>query len=164
MSDGRQESVAEHCWRMAIMAMLFEKYFPDVNTKRVIEMSLIHDIGEVYDGDVPAFLKKENHLEDERRAVKMVSELLEVDMREKVMKLWEEFEECKTEEAKLVKAIDKLEVLIQHNEADIATWIPEEYELNLSHGKIYNQYNDFIKQFRNTVDSQTKTKIKEYKS
>jgi putative hydrolase of HD superfamily len=43
MSSGRQESVAEHSWRMAIMAMALENEFPDIDIKRVMEITLVHD-------------------------------------------------------------------------------------------------------------------------
>ena len=39
-----------------------------------------------------------------------------------------------TPEARLYKAVDKLEAVIQHNEADIATWLPLEYDLNIAYG------------------------------
>ncbi len=43
--------------------------------------------------------------------------------------------ERKTTEAKLYKALDKMEVVIQHNEADISTWLPLEYDLQLTYGE-----------------------------
>ena len=44
-SSGRHESVAEHSWRIALMAMLLNDEFPGVDMNRVIRMSLIHDLG-----------------------------------------------------------------------------------------------------------------------
>lgn len=158
-STGRQESVPEHCWRMALMTMILKEYFPDVDIARVMEMCLIHDFGEVYDGDTPAFLKNSEHKLSEEKAMKRVVEPLSKNLQNKIIDLYQEFEDCVTPEAKLSKAIDKLEVLIQHNEADISTWIQKEYELNLTHGLEYNQYSDFIKIFRNIVDQMTKDKI-----
>ena len=49
--------------------------------------------------------------------------------------IFRELSEGKTPEARLVKAMDKLEAVIQHNEADISTWLPLEYELQLTYGK-----------------------------
>ena len=54
-SSGRHESVAEHSWRLALMAMLAADEFPDLDMDRVIRMCIIHDLGEAFTGDIPAF-------------------------------------------------------------------------------------------------------------
>ena len=46
-----------------------------------------------------------------------------------------ELEREETMEAKIVHALDKMETLIQHNEADIATWLPLEYDLQMTYGR-----------------------------
>lgn len=56
-SSGRHESVAEHSWRLSLMAMLLSHDFPQADMDRVIRMCLIHDLGEAFTGDIPVFLK-----------------------------------------------------------------------------------------------------------
>lgn len=56
-SGGRHESVAEHCWRMALMAYFVSDEFPELDMNKVIKMCLIHDLGEAFTGDIPSFLK-----------------------------------------------------------------------------------------------------------
>ena len=56
-SSGRRESVAEHSWRLALMAMLLEDEFSHLDMSKVIRMCLIHDLGEAFTGDIPTFLK-----------------------------------------------------------------------------------------------------------
>ncbi len=158
-TTGRQESVAEHSFRMSIMAIVLQEEFPKINITKVIEMCLIHDIGEAYDGDIPACLKKAKHKKLEEKAVQKIVKPLSNELQDKIYNLWKEFEQCKTQEAKLAQAIDKLECLIQHNEANISTWTPQEYKANLVYGQKYNQYNDFIKAFRAIIDTTTKQKI-----
>ena len=66
-SSGRHESVAEHSWRLALMAYWISDEFPDLDMDKVIRMCLIHDLGEAFTGDIPVFLKKktdESHEED----------------------------------------------------------------------------------------------------
>lgn len=159
-SSGRQESVAEHSWRMALFAMVLEDHFQNLDMRKVIEMSLIHDLGEAHEGDRPA-QKGElpNKLEIEEKSVKKIIEPLPHWLSSKILSLWNEYNECQTPEAQLVKALDKLEVLIQHNEADISTWDPEEYEYNLVYGLKEMNFNDFIKEFRKVVDERIKEKI-----
>jgi putative hydrolase of HD superfamily len=76
------------------------------------------------------------------------------------MSLWNEYNEGKTLESKLAKALDKLEALIQHNEANISTWEPKELEYNLIYGMKYMEFSEFIKSFREIVDNQIREKIK----
>lgn len=162
-SSGRRESVAEHSWRMSVMALIIADEFPEVDMNRVIQICLVHDFDEVYEGDTPAFEKKidsEKLEKKEREDVKKVLMPLPEAQQNNIYNLWKEYKEAKTPEGKLAKALDKLEVLIQHNEAEISTWLPLEYDLNLTHGQKYCQYNDFIKLFRKIVDKMTKEKIK----
>ena len=64
-SDDRKESVAEHCWRVALMAYWMEDEFPEVDINKVIKMCLIHDLGECFTGDIPCFKKTEADEETE---------------------------------------------------------------------------------------------------
>ncbi len=56
-SGGRHESVAEHSWRIALMAYWLRDAFPEADMDKVIRMCLIHDLGECFTGDIPAFDK-----------------------------------------------------------------------------------------------------------
>ena len=65
-SSGRHESVAEHSWRVALMALLMRDEFPELDMDKVIRMCLIHDLGEAFTGDIPAFDKKEEDSQKRR--------------------------------------------------------------------------------------------------
>lgn len=56
-AKGRPESVAEHSWRIALMAFFLRDEFPHVDMDKVIRMCLIHDLGECFTGDIPSFDK-----------------------------------------------------------------------------------------------------------
>ena len=131
-SSGRQESVAEHSWRLAVMAMLCADEYPGLDMNKVIKMCLIHDFGEAITGDIPAFWKTEEHEKEEDRAVAHLLSLLPAGTREEFASLFAEMKAMDTGEAKLYKALDNLEVLVSHNEADLSTWLPREYEENLT--------------------------------
>ena len=66
--------------------------------------------------------------------------------REDLRALYGEMEEQRTLEAKIFKALDKMEALISHNEADISTWLPLEYELNLTYGEAQVQFSEYIEE------------------
>lgn len=157
-SNGRQESVAEHSWRMAIMAVLLEEEFPEIDMKKVLEMCLLHDLGET-GGDIPAFEKKEDDDSHEFTQLKKLTQILPLDLGTKIISLQKEFSTCETPEAKLANALDKLEALIQHNDSDIATWANLEYELNLTYGQDQTDYHPFLKILRQLVKRATFNKI-----
>ena len=56
-SQRRTESVAEHSWRVSLMAFLLKEEFPDADMDKVVSMCLIHDLGECFTGDIPTFNK-----------------------------------------------------------------------------------------------------------
>ncbi len=163
-TDGeRRESVADHSWRIALMAMLLthEKEFETIDMNRVIRMCLIHDLGESFLGDIPTFLK--NHKDEEKEDNVFLSWINTFDepIREEWLSLLDEMSKLETEEAKTYKALDKLEAVISHNEADIDTWLPLEYDLQLSYGKENVQFNAYLRQLKDVIDQWTIQKIEE---
>ena len=58
-SGGRHESVAEHSWRITLMAYFVSDEFPEADLLKIMKMCLIHDLGEAFTGDIPAFEKTE---------------------------------------------------------------------------------------------------------
>ena len=56
-SSGRHESVAEHSWRLTVMAYFMQDEFPEADIDKVIKMCMFHDMGEAITGDIPAFEK-----------------------------------------------------------------------------------------------------------
>ena len=68
-SSGRHESVAEHSWRLAMLAMLLRDALPEVDMDKVLRMCLIHDVGEAVTGDIPSFQKTDANEETERQAI-----------------------------------------------------------------------------------------------
>lgn len=96
-------------------------------------MCLIHDLGECFTGDIPSFLKSGGDEERERSALETWVASLPAPYSVELKTLYAEMDALETDEARLYKALDKLEAVIQHNESDIATWLPREYELNLTY-------------------------------
>ncbi len=158
-SNGRQESVAEHSWRLAVMAMLCADEYPNVDINKVIKMCLIHDFGEALTGDIPAFLKTEDDEKNEENAVNNLISLLPTDTKEELFALFEEMKAMSTDEAKLYKSLDNLEALISHNEADISTWLPREYEENLTYGQKNCEWSPWTKQLREQIKQDSIDKI-----
>ena len=162
-SSGRHESVAEHSWRLALMAMLLAPEFPDADMDRVIRMCLIHDLGEAFTGDIPAFDKTAADAGREDALLMNWVQTLPADSRQEWTALLTEMNALETQEAKIYKALDKLEAVIQHNESDISTWIPLEYDLQLTYGEENVEFSPYLRSLKQAVNDWTKRKIDESK-
>lgn len=110
----RCESVAEHSFGVAVLALLLaETAFPQLDACKVLRMSLLHDFGEIYAGDLtPADgVERAAKYALEQRAVQRVMEKLPNGST--YIALWEEYEAGNTPEAQLVRQIDRLEMVLQ---------------------------------------------------
>lgn len=162
LSDGRRESVAEHTWRMALMAIALQKEVDkQIDLGHLLKMIIIHDLGEVYAGDYQVYGKAvpENKHELEEKSLGKLLATLPSYTRQEIMDLWNEFENRTTPEAKFGVALDKLEVLIQHNEADVSTYLPGEGEYNLTYADDKVNHNETLKVFRSLIREETTKKI-----
>lgn len=163
LSDGRQESVAEHTWRMALMALtLHQEVNPKIDLFHVLKMIIVHDLGEVYAGDYQVYGKAvpENKHELESEALNKLLKTLPTYSKDEIYSLWDEFEHRETEEAKFAVALDKLEVLIQHNEASPSTYLPGEGEYNLTYADDKVAHNEALKKLRELIRDETKEVLK----
>lgn len=158
-SSNRHESVAEHSWRLSLMAYLVKDEFPDVDINKVILMCICHDLGEAITGDIPAFYKTESDEIVENREVHQLLSSMPEPYKKELPMLFLEMHEQKTIESKIFKALDKMEALIQHNEADISTWLPLEYELNLTYGEKEVEFSTYMKELKEAINEDTINKI-----
>lgn len=158
-STGKQESTAEHTWRLCLMVMLFEKYLPQLDTLKLMKMCLIHDIAEIVDGDIPAIINVPNKSQKERKNLILLTKNLPQHLKEEILSLWDDYENIGSLEAKVSKALDKLETLMQHNIGQN----PEnfDYNFNLTYGKQYTNEIEVLKIVREIVDSETYQRIEE---
>ena len=160
-SGGRRESVAEHSWRITLMAYLVSDEFPEADMDKVIKMCLIHDLGEAFTGDIPVFNKTDaDEKREEELLFNWVASLPEPYSTE-LDSLYSEMAERKTLEARIYKAMDSLEAIIQHNESDISTWEPHEYALNREYAWDRVEFSEYLTALRKAVYEETEAKINE---
>lgn len=157
-STGRRESVAEHSYRLCAMAFLLRDEFPELDMGKVLDMCIVHDWGEAVTGDIPSFLKTDADEAAETDAVGGLTARLP-DKKGKLDALFAELLALETPEAKLYKAMDKLEAIVQHNESDIATWEPHEYQLNMTYADDAVAWSPVLRELREAIRNDTKAKI-----
>lgn len=113
LTDGSgHESDSDHAWHMGILAMLLAKEAEsDLNMEKVIKMILVHDLGEVYCGDVCVYDQPDRQIKKQKEAegFKQLMTMLPNDLAQEFQALLDEYEEKKTLEAKFVKALDTLQ-------------------------------------------------------
>lgn len=165
-SSNRQESVAEHSWRLSLLILTIHSNLEHpVNLLHTLKMAIIHDCVEALSGDIPVFdlITKEDHDNKhakEEAAIHEIATLLGPPVGNEIHRLWLEFEERKTPEAKLIYALDKLECKIQHNEADISTWNELEKALSIDwEDDLYN-FDKTILALRDRIYETSQTKVK----
>lgn len=158
-STNRHESVAEHSWRLAMFAYCVKDEFLDIDMDKVMLMCLTHDIGEAITGDIPSFLKTEVNEADESKAIFALLETLDDPQKDELIALFQEMLALETKEAKLYKTLDKLEAVMQHNQADLSTWLPIEYELNQTYGQEEAAEFPYLKKLREALLNETLQKI-----
>ncbi len=160
-AKGRHESVAEHSWMMTLMAFFIKDEFPEADMDKVIKMCIIHDLGETFTGDIPTFEKTEGNEQTEEKLLHNWVKTLPENVADEMLDLYEEMAKRETVEAKIFKAIDSLEALVQHNISDLSTWIPKEYELNKTYADDKVVFSEYLKALREEIRKDTLEKIGE---
>lgn len=154
-SEGRVESVAEHTWRLCLMAMLLAEHYPNVDPLKLIKLCIIHDLGEAISGDIPAIHQVpgvDKSIEERKDFLSLVEPLPE-KAKSELIELWDEYDQAQTAEARLAKALDKLETVLQHtqgkNPADF------DYGFNIPYGKKWTDFDPLTQQIRAIIDEET---------
>ena len=113
----------------------------------------------VITGDIPAFDKTDAHEREEEHAVERLLSMLDEPYRTELTVLFAEMNALETEEAKLYKALDKMETLLSHNEAPLDTWLPLEYEANLTYGQEQVDHSAWLKVLKDEIKQDSLEKI-----
>lgn len=158
-TTGRRESTAEHSWRLSVFAGLMCTMMPELDRENVLMTALIHDLGEIYTGDVSAALlpDPDEKYEEEKQAVQKLFSLLEEPARTQLYTLWQDYENGRTAEARFVRALDKAETIIQHNQG--VTPADFDYEFNLEYGKAYFEGQPLLQRLREEIDEDTRRQM-----
>ena len=160
-SEGNPESVAEHSWRLCLMALVLRDELPEVDLGKLLAMCVVHDLGEAIGGDVPAPEQARRRSLDpgatkaaqEREDLLTLLAPLPASTQQSVTALWDEYEAATSPEARVAKALDKLETILQHtqgvNPRDF------DYRFNLGYGRAFTEGHPAIVRLRALLDRET---------
>ncbi len=155
-SAGSQDTVAGHSWRICLMVLVLHSSFPEADLARLLELAVLHDLGEAIGGDIPA--PKQTGQGDKSAAERsdLVRFLapLPAALRARFLSRWDEYEAATTLEARLVKALDKLETIIQHNQGKNPPGF--DYLFNIEYGRDYTDAFPFLAEIRAELDEETR--------
>lgn len=158
-SGGRTESTAEHSWRLCLMAIVFADELAGLDLLKVLKMCVIHDLGEAINGDIPAVVQDAfpDKSEQERIDLLLLTGSLDDALRSEILALWDDYENARSAEAKAVKALDKLETLLQHTQG--LNPVDFDYHFNLTYGKKHTSAEPIFAALRALIDLDTQERI-----
>lgn len=158
-STGRPESTAEHTWRLCLLAMALQDLLGPLDFERVLKLCIVHDLGEALGGDVPATLQQPGADKSARERADLIElcKALPAPLQAELLALWEEYEHARTHEARVVKALDKIETIIQHNQG--ANPPGFDHAFNLGYGRRYVDELPVLAELRALVDAETRLRV-----
>lgn len=169
LSNYRQESVAEHSWRLALMVIRYApKLDRQIDIEKCLKYAILHDLPEAITGDIPSFdcqsdASKAAKMQQEQQAMHRIKALLADEQGDELYATWMEYEQGISYESQFVKALDKLEAFIQHNEAPLDTWEEQEKTLlgNSTWLEEYCRFDSFLFNLCKVVIKQTQEKLQQ---
>lgn len=150
---GRPESTAEHTWRLCLIAVTLEDALPGIDLKRLLELLVLHDLGEAVGGDIPAPLQAADKTADERGDFAALLGPLPPAVASRLLARWDEYNAAATPEARLAKGLDRLETVLQHTEG--ANPADFDYAFNLGYGRPHTDAHPLVAALRAPVDAET---------
>jgi putative hydrolases of HD superfamily len=160
-SGGQPESVASHTWRLCLMALVCERHFPEIDIGRLLKLCIVHDLGEAIGGDIPAIYQQEGApkaAQEREDLLTLVTPLPEA-IRDDIIALWDEYEAARSPEARVAKALDKLETMLQHNQGANP---PEfDYAFNLGYGRRFTDAVPAVAALRALIDAETQRRAEQ---
>lgn len=154
--QGRHESAAEHSWRLCLLAILLDDTLEGIDLLRLIKLCIVHDLGEVISGDVPATDQRagDDRAARERADLETLCAPLPDDLKRKMIALWDEYAQAQTPEAVMAKGLDKIETMLTHSTGSNPAGF--DYGFNLSYGVEATARHPLLASLRDQIDARTR--------
>lgn len=121
----RKENDAEHSWHLALSAVLLKEHVKEeVDLLKVIIMVLIHDLVEIDAGDTYAYDPEgaKTKRARELKAADRIFGILPEDQGSYFRKLWDEFEEYESADAKFAHLLDNFQPFLLNDASNGLSW------------------------------------------
>lgn len=158
-ASGRQESTADHSWRLCLLVMLLADDLGSIDLARLLQLCLVHDLAEAVTGDVPAPWQAadDGRKAREREALRQLCAPLPEELRQRIEVLCAEYDAGGSPESLLARGLDKIETMLQHL---IGANPPGfDYRFNLTYGRQLTDRHPVLRQIRSRLDAQMHSRI-----
>jgi putative hydrolases of HD superfamily len=178
-AQDRWESVADHSWRLSLLVVLFAgKLAQPFDLTWALKMALIHDLPEIIAGDASPLGESgtgtDSHAynstiwntrhKDEKAAAKAIFSKLGPAEAQGLCELWLEIETTSSFEAKVVKALDKIDAMTQVLEMQQGHMFPEHLEFTIKYGSKGSDIDPAISEYASHIAKELRTQYHEFKS
>ncbi len=156
--DGHPESVAAHSWSLCLLVLLLEEDLTGVDILHLLRLCIVHDLGEAISGDIPA-IDQDGSVDksaQEHADLLTLCDGLPDDVEDRIVTLWQEYENGQTAEAQAAKGLDKIETMMQHV---TGRQVPGfDFLWNLGYGTDRTDRTALLRALRSKVDAMTKAR------
>lgn len=143
------ESVADHSWSTAFLTLVYGMKEENIDTDHAIKIALVHDLAEAETGDIATRAKDvdQGKSENEKNELEhhFFEKLTDTLGDDNIRELWKEYEQKKTDEARFVKDMDKVELCLQALKYEIKERYDSEEE-----NENFQEYNNLDEFFATT--------------
>lgn len=159
-ASGRQESTADHSWRLCLLVMLLADDLESIDLVRLLQLCVVHDLAEAITGDVPAPCQAaaDGRKAREREALRQLCTPLPKELQQRIEAFCAEYEAGCSSESLMAKGLDKIETMLQHL---IGANPPGfDYRFNLTYGRQITDRHPVLRQVRSSLDAKMHSRIK----
>lgn len=170
----RYDSVADHSWRLALLVAMIEKRLSQpIDLGKALTMALIHDVPEIIAGDASpigddgtgknshaynADVAAERHMK-ERAAAETIFRTLPNGESDRLLALWNECEEQSSFEARVIKALDKIEALLQVISYQNGNLFPEHLDFTITYALKYADVDPAVRALADYAVNELRTRF-----
>jgi putative hydrolase of HD superfamily len=158
-ATGRQESTADHSWRLCLLVMLLADELESIDLVRLLQLCVVHDLAEAITGDVPAPYQAaaDGRKEREREALHQLCKPLPKELQQRIEALCAEYEAGSSPESLVAKGLDKIETMLQHLIGKNPSGF--DYRFNLTYGRQITDRHPVLRQVRSSLDAKMHHRI-----
>ncbi len=156
-AGGRSEDSASHTWRLCLWILVFEDQLAGLDMAKLLKMAVLHDLGEAVSGDIPATEQVGDKTAEERADFVALLGGLDAGLSAGFLALLDEYDGATSNEAKVIKGLDKLETILQHTQGQNPSDF--DYGFNLEYGQKWMDGHPVLGVLRGLVDEKTRARM-----